>query len=221
MIIKRLEILRIGVRQKELEVDKDRALIHNLLYYSSSDDEIFAIEDAPTQSRAWELDAKTVVVETLKIRNPIGIQSLCEAAWTSIFNYGIEFFTREQRDLMQHIARCSSARECTVSCIVGDKDILRHKEIYITAIACTPLMLLRDIENKSTEVYTGLYPTAVIPLDAFLDSELRRYVKECPRHVSAGFFGPIMLNIRVRYPNAHLFTWGKRMSERHRVVYFR
>ena len=58
---------------------------------------------------------------------------------------------------MRHIARYRSARECTVLCIVGDKDSLGLKEKYITAIACTPLMLLRDIENNLMEVDEGLY----------------------------------------------------------------
>ena len=217
VIILRLKLLRIGVRQKVRELE-----FYNPIFFALSD-EICEIDgDTSTPSTACELDAETLVLETLKIRDIVGIQSLCEAAWTSIFHRGIECFTRDQRNVMKHIARYSSARECTVSCIVGDKDISRCEEVYVTAIACTPLMLLRDIENNSTEVYEGLYPTTVMSVDAFLDNELQRYVRECPRLVYvSSFYGPKVLPIAIRYPDANSPTWRKRLMEHHTIVFIK
>ena len=76
------------MRQKVLNLDTERVLRQELAF-SSSDEESFESDDTPTASEARELDAETVILETLKIRDTVGIQSLCEAAWTSIVNYGV------------------------------------------------------------------------------------------------------------------------------------
>ena len=92
LVIKRLKLLRIGVRRKVKDLNTEGVLRNELLMSSSSsDDEIYGNEYIVTLSEDVKLDDETLVIETLKIRETVGIQSLCEAAWTSIFNYGVEF----------------------------------------------------------------------------------------------------------------------------------
>ena len=91
------------------------------------------------------------------------------------------------------------------------KDVHRKQVKYFTAVVCTPLTLLQDIENGTVEVYKVLYlRTLTITVDTFLCCELARFVNEHPTPIVRRHLKRVILPLGFRYPNTDHITWKSR-----------
>ena len=189
-----------------------------MLASSSSDDDNDG--NASPSSAMSQLNDQTLTIEKHKIRDALSPPSLSETSWASIVQNGFMQLSHHHRQLLRHIARYSTASKCTLYCIVGDKDVHRKQVKYFTAVVCTPLTLLQDIENGTVEVYKVLYPrTLTITVDSFLCCELARFVDEHPTPIVRRHSKRVILPLGFRYPNTDLITWKSRIT--HSALYVR
>ena len=193
-----VEIVRTCVRSKIACIVAELDAREALLASSSSDDD----NDVRVNhlSTLLQLDDESLTIERHKIRDALSVPTLSETSWISIFQRGFMQLPREHRQLLRHIARYSTASKCTLYCTVGDKDVHLKYTKYITAIVCTPLTLLHDVENGMIELLEVLIPnTAAIPVIRFLSRELVRFLDDrtsLPRNSTL-----VLLPLSFRYPD--------------------
>ena len=210
LLMSSVEIVRTCDRNKiaciVAELDTREALLASS---SSDDDDEVRVNYLST---LLQLDDGSLTIERHKIRNALSVPTLSATSWISIFQRGFMQLPREHRQLLRHIARYSTARKCTLYCIVGDKDVYLKYTKYITAIVCTPLTLLHDIENGMIELLEVLIPnTAAIPVIRFLGRELVRFLDDrtsLPRNSTL-----VLLPLSFRYPDCEYerITWKSRI----------
>ena len=212
LLMSSIEIMRTCVRSKVACILAELDARDALLASSSSDDDTDG--GVNHLSTSLQLDDESLTIEWHKIRDALSAPSLSETSWISIFRHGFMQLPREQRQLLRHIARYSTAGKCTLYCIVDDKDVYLQRTKYITAIACTPLTLLHDIENGAVKVREVLSPdTTTITVHRFLCRELIRFLDErtsLPRNSKL-----ILTPLSFRFPDWEhdRITWKSRIMK--------
>lgn len=205
-----LEIVQTCVLSKISHILAEQDALDALLESSDSDDYIDG--GAIQLSTSMQLDDESLTIERHKIRNALSVPSLTETSWISIFRYGFMQQPREHRQLLRHIARNSTVGKCSLYCIVNDKDVYLKRTEYITAIVCTPLTLLHDIENGAVKVLEVLYPdTTKITVHKFLCRELTRFLDDrtsLPRNSKL-----VLVPLSFRFPDWEhdRITWKSRI----------